>query len=91
MFSGSPPTMRFRTVSTQVPWRLGWLVLAPGIALIVLAVSILVWPELLAYLVASALLLFGVVLTAWGWSIMRADRRRQQSVHTEDVVHYRVL
>ena len=94
MFTGSPTYVRFRTYATRMPGQrggLGWLVLAPGIGLMLLAVSILIWPQLLAYLVASALLFVGVALTAWGWSIVRAERRRGQPVHTQDAVSYRVL
>ena len=52
-----------------------WLWLMPGVSLIVLALAILVWPELLAYLVAGAILLAGMALTGWGWTMRQAARR----------------
>jgi hypothetical protein len=52
--------------------------MAPGLMLIGLALAILVWPELLAYLVAGAILMAGVVLTGWGWGVRQAARRARQ-------------
>jgi hypothetical protein len=59
-----------------MPGGAGLLLLVPGIALILFALAILMWPELLAYLVATMLLFAGVTLTLWGWSAYRAGRRR---------------
>jgi hypothetical protein len=50
----------------------------PGIALILLALAIILWPELLAYLVAGAILTAGILLTAWGWAMRQATRRPTQ-------------
>jgi hypothetical protein len=50
-----------------------WLV--PGILLILLALAIVLWPELLAYLVAGAIMTAGIVVTAWGWAMRQATRR----------------
>jgi hypothetical protein len=47
----------------------------PGISLILLAIAIVLWPELLAYLVAGAILTAGIVVTAWGWAMRQATRR----------------
>jgi hypothetical protein len=54
---------------------MSWLWLVPGISLILLALAIVLWPELLAYLVAGALLSLGLALTAWGWAMRQATRR----------------
>ena len=54
--------------------RLGWLLLGPGIVLSCLAVAILLWPELLAYMVAMLLLFVGLVLVVWGWWLYQAER-----------------
>jgi hypothetical protein len=51
-----------------------WLLMAPGIALTLVALAILLWPELLAYMVASVLLFAGVTLMAWSWRMRRVER-----------------
>ena len=63
-------------------WRatggsLAWLAIIPGVALMLFALAILIWPQLLAYLVAIMLLFAGAGLTVWGWSLRRASRRHQ--------------
>jgi hypothetical protein len=55
----------------------------PGLSLVLLALAILIWPELLAYLVAGALLMVGITLTAWGWTMRQATRRTAQRIHYE--------
>jgi hypothetical protein len=79
MFSDSPFVFRFRTMGRQAAQGSSWLILAPGLALTLMALAILIWPELLAYMVASALLFAGVSLTVWGWSLRRAERRRMSA------------
>jgi hypothetical protein len=61
-----------------------WLLMAPGIALTLVALAILVWPELLAYMVASVLLFAGVTLMLWSWRLRRAEQRMHQEVATID-------
>jgi Flp pilus assembly protein TadB len=61
-----------------------WLLMAPGIALTLVALAILVWPELLAYMVASVLLFAGVTLMLWSWRLRRAEQRMHQDVTTID-------
>ena len=56
------------------PSRLGWLLIGPGLVLSGLALAILLWPELLAYLVAMLLLFVGLVLVVWGWGLCQAER-----------------
>jgi uncharacterized membrane protein YphA (DoxX/SURF4 family) len=56
------------------PSRLAWLLIGPGIVLSCLALAILLWPELLAYMVAMLLLFVGLVLVVWGWSLYQAER-----------------
>ncbi len=79
MFNGSPIFVRVRRYSRQVTDMAGgqgwWLVMGPGLALIFLGLAILVWPELLAYMVALALLTGGMVLALWGWRMRGAERR----------------
>jgi hypothetical protein len=53
---------------------LGWLLIGPGIVLTCLALAILLWPELLAYLVAMLLLVAGIGLIGWGWWLWQAER-----------------
>lgn len=59
-----------------------WLLMAPGIALALVALAILLWPELLAYMVASVLLFAGVTLMAWSWRIRRAEQQVHQRITT---------
>jgi hypothetical protein len=72
---------RFTGNGTGGVW---WLLMAPGIALTLLALAILVWPELLAYMVASVLLFAGVTLMLWSWRLRRAEQRMHQDVATID-------
>jgi hypothetical protein len=60
-----------------------WLVLGPGLLLSLMGLAILLWPELLAYMVAGALIFAGVSLSLWGWSLRLAQKQVQRSV-----VHY---
>lgn len=76
MYSQSPFFVRFRSSRFAPPARVSWLWLVPGISLILLALAIILWPELLAYLVAGALLTAGLVLTTWGWAMRQATRRQ---------------
>jgi uncharacterized membrane protein len=80
MFTDSPIFVRFRSSRQQWSGRSSGLVLAPGLVLTLMAIAILVWPELLAYLVASVMLMGGLALLLWGWTIRQAERRlRSQS------------
>ncbi|HRJ41556.1 MAG: hypothetical protein KJZ86_00680 [Caldilineaceae bacterium] len=53
----------------------GWLLMGPGLALAGMGLAILLWPELLAYLVAGLLLFAGLTLTAWGWQMSQVQKR----------------
>jgi len=59
-----------------------WLLMTPGIALTLVALAILVWPELLAYMVASVLLFAGVTLMLWSWRMRRVERRVHRDMAT---------
>ena len=50
------------------------------------ALAILVWPELLAYLVAGVLLFAGIMLIGWSVALRQAERRAAQSTQ----VQYRI-
>ena len=84
--SSSGPSVRVRSWSPAGS-NLGWMLMVPGLALIAFALAILIWPELLAYLVAGVLLFIGVSLTVWGWSAYRAGKRRARQ---STVVEYKV-
>lgn len=76
MFSGFQ--QRDRTVRSG-----SWFLMAPGLFLTATALAIVIWPELLAYMVASALLFAGVSLTLWGWSMRRVGQRSSQGTQVE--------
>ncbi len=84
MFTGSPIFIRVRESRFAPRGRGSWLWLAPGVTLLLLALAIMIWPELLAYLVAIVLAAAGAALTAWGWAMRKATR------HQERVSTYRV-
>jgi hypothetical protein len=62
--------------------------MAPGMGFILVALAILLWPELLAYMVASVLLFIGVTLVAWGWRMRRAGQRWHQHTSPIDRHHW---
>ncbi len=64
-----------------------WFVMAPGIFLTTIAVAIVIWPELLAYMVASALLFVGVSLMLWAWSLRRVEQRTPQDAQVQYKVY----
>jgi hypothetical protein len=75
VYTQTPFYVRFRSSRFAPPAGASWLWLVPGVSLILLALAIVLWPELLAYLVAGAILTAGIVLTAWGWAMRQATRR----------------
>jgi Flp pilus assembly protein TadB len=65
--------------------RGGWqLVFAPGVALTVVALAMLIWPALLAYMVGCVLLFTGLTLVVWSWRLCQAERRLHQARQTID-------
>jgi Flp pilus assembly protein TadB len=88
MFTRSPIFIRMQRDGQQFAGNatggIWWLLMAPGIALTLVALAILLWPELLAYMVASLLLFAGVTLMAWGWRMRRAEQRLHQPLTTLD-------
>jgi hypothetical protein len=62
-------------LTSQGTGALWWLLMAPGIGLTVVALAIIAWPELLAYMIAGLLLFAGMTLMLWGWRIRQAERR----------------
>ena len=80
MFNGFPGFVRMRSYSQRISGGGWWLVMAPGLVLTLAAVAILLWPELLAYLVATVMLFAGVSLTVWGWSMRQLEQRRGRNV-----------
>jgi hypothetical protein len=53
---------------------LGWRLMAPGLGLICAALAMVIWPELLAYFVASLLLGGGTVLLMVGWRMRHLEQ-----------------
>jgi uncharacterized membrane protein len=87
MFNGSSTFVRFGGSAAQWAGRSWWLVFIPGLAFVLTALAIFVWPQLLAYLVAGALMFVGVLLMGWGWTMRRATRLQARR---QDVVYYDV-
>lgn len=63
----------------------GWFLVAPGLSLILFGLAILLWPELLAYMVAGLLMVAGATLAAWGWRISQAQKRMQRQMQNGTV------
>ena len=88
MFTRSPIFLRIQQAGQQFTGNgmggVWWLLMAPGVALTLVALAILMWPELLAYMVASVLLFAGVTLMLWSWRLRHAERRMQQGMTTID-------
>ena len=83
MFTDSP---FLRTVRNGRPMNTGvwWVLMAPGLLLSLMAIAILVWPELLAYMIATVLLFAGISLTLWGWSMRKiGSQTSQRTVYYE--------
>ena len=60
--------------------------MTPGILLILFGVAILLWPQLLAYLIAAALIFAGVSLTLWAWRIRRLGQQ-MKSRHSSTIYY----
>jgi Flp pilus assembly protein TadB len=88
MFTRSPIFIRMQRYGQQFTGNgtggVWWLLMAPGVALTLVALAILVWPELLAYMVASVLLFAGMTLMLWSWRLRRAEQRMHQDMTTID-------
>ncbi len=54
---------------------LWWLYICKAVSLILLGITIIVWPELLAILAASFLIAAGSVLLLLAWRVRRIKRR----------------
>jgi hypothetical protein len=55
--------------------------MAPGLGLIGAALAMIIWPELLAYVVASLLLCAGIGLTGAGWRMWQIEQRQRRDRH----------
>jgi uncharacterized membrane protein len=86
MFTRSPIFVRMQRYGQQFTGNATggawWLLMAPGIVLTLVALAILLWPELLAYMVAGVLLFAGATLMTWGWRLRRAEKRVHQRITT---------
>ena len=78
MFTQQQSTARFfragQRISRQAGGFGGWLLIAPGLIMILFGVAILLWPELLAYMVAGLFIAVGFSITGWGWRLSRRQR-----------------
>jgi len=86
MFNGTPFFAQFNRFGRRFDGgsgrALGWLLMGPGLTLTAFGVAILLWPELLAYMVAGLLLFAGLTLIAWGWKMAQAQKRMGNQVQS---------
>ena len=82
MFTGSHYFTPFQRHSSLLSGSWSLLML-PGLFLTLVAVAILLWPELLAYMVAGVLLFAGLSVMGWAWSLRQAERRAAQSSYVQ--------
>ena len=61
-----------------------WLLLAPGLLLTLMAIAILIWPELLAYMVASVILFAGLTLIGWSLTMRMAEKKIRKDISGAD-------
>ncbi|MBV7330271.1 hypothetical protein KFU94_18885 [Chloroflexi bacterium TSY] len=74
---------QFRRMGSFVPAGAWSVILVPGVLLILLAIAILVWPELLAYIVASVILFAGVSMVGWALTLRRAAKLTRGNVDVQ--------
>ena len=60
---------------------IGWLTMAPGLGLIGVALAMIIWPDLLAYFVASILLCVGTAFTVLGWRMHHIEQHARRHKH----------
>jgi len=77
MFNRSPFFAQFTRFGSRAGGAAGWLLMGPGLLLAAVGLAILIWPELLAYMVAGLLLFAGLTLSAWGWQMTQVQRRME--------------
>ncbi len=53
---------------------LWWFYLSQGVALILLGIAVVIWPELLTFLAAAFFIAIGIVLITLGWRVRRVKR-----------------
>lgn len=90
MFTGQQSSVRFFRTGQRFSQQAGglgrWLFIAPGLTLILFGVAILLWPELLAYMVAGLFIAIGFSITGWGWRF--SQRRRNTAARWETIDEY---
>lgn len=77
-----------RSGFSTTPWVL---LLMPGLGLILMAIAILIWPQLLAYMIALVLLAGGITLTGWALTLRTAQKARRRANDVHQTTHYEVL
>ena len=90
MFTGQQSSVRFFRTGQRFSQQAGglgrWLFIAPGLILILFGVAILLWPELLAYMVAGLFIAIGFSITGWGWRF--SQRRRNTAARWQTIDEY---
>lgn len=89
MFRNTQFSTRY-TTSSGLFGAAGWLFITPGVLLMLMALAILIWPDLLAYMVATVLLFVGTWLTVWGWTLRRAQRADRSRHGADQTIRYTI-
>ena len=85
MFRGVPLFIRMQEYGPRQTRHgargMWWLAMAPGLGLTCAALAMIIWPDLLAYFVASLLLGVGTALTVLGWRMRHLEQDAHRPRH----------
>jgi len=69
-----------------------WLLLGPGLVMIIMSIAIFIAPAFFAYMVAFFMLFGGSALTFWGWTLRQREQDKlSRRVREHDGVRYEIL
>lgn len=84
----------YNRINTVISVKLWWLVMLPGLVMVAFAIGVIVWPYLLAYVVATILLLLGTMMIVLGWQMRQLQHKShspnsQQSPNPHSIEYIR--
>jgi len=69
-----------------------WLLLGPGLVMIIMSIAIFMAPAFFAYMVAFFMLFCGSALAFWGWTLRQREQDKVRGqMHEHNGVRYEVL